>query len=224
MDYDVIIIGAGPGGIFTAYELSQSGKGLKTAVFELGRPLSQRKCPIDGKKVKSCIKCPVCSIMSGFGGAGAFSDGKYNITNQFGGTLYEYIGKSEAIELMKYVDDINMRYGGEGTRLYSTANSDIKRTCLQNGLHLLDAQVIELKRLSRHCSSNREAVKAIDSIRSHSFFESFLSPGYRVCSDIPGITISRGLRRRLNSLLVTLLGLRQYGLIIFICRHVFKAR
>jgi len=90
--------------------------------------------------------------------------------------------------------------------------------------HLLDAQVIELKRLSRHCSSNWEVVKAIDSIRSHSFFESFLSPGYRVCSDIPGITISRGLRRRLNSLLVTLLGLRQYGLIIFICRHVFKAR
>ena len=144
MDYDVIIIGAGPGGIFTAYELAQSGKGLKTAVFELGRPLSQRKCPIDGKKVKSCIKCPVCSIMSGFGGAGAFSDGKYNITNQFGGTLYEYVGKNEAIELMKYVDDINMRYGGEGTRLYSTANSDIKRTCLQNGLHLLDAQVRHL--------------------------------------------------------------------------------
>ena len=144
MDYDVIVIGAGPGGIFTAYELSQSGKGLKTAVFELGRPLDQRKCPIDGKKVKSCIKCPVCSIMSGFGGAGAFSDGKYNITNQFGGTLYEYVGKSEAIELMKYVDDINMRYGGEGTRLYSTANSDIKRTCLQNGLHLLDAQVRHL--------------------------------------------------------------------------------
>ena len=144
MDYDVIIIGAGPGGIFTAYELSRSGKNLKTAVFELGRPLQQRKCPIDGKKVKSCIKCPVCSIMSGFGGAGAFSDGKYNITNQFGGTLYEYVGKNEAIELMKYVDEINMRYGGEGTKLYSTANSDIKRTCLENGLHLLDAQVRHL--------------------------------------------------------------------------------
>ena len=144
MDYDVIIIGAGPGGIFTAYELSRSGKSLKTAVFELGRPLQQRKCPIDGKKVKSCIKCPVCSIMSGFGGAGAFSDGKYNITNQFGGTLYEYVGKNEAIELMTYVDEINMRYGGEGTKLYSTANSDIKRTCLENGLHLLDAQVRHL--------------------------------------------------------------------------------
>ena len=141
--YDVIISGAGPGGIFSAYELSKNSD-LKIAVFELGRPLEQRKCPIDGKKIKSCIKCPVCSIMSGFGGAGAFSDGKYNITNQFGGTLYEHIGQDRAIELMKYVDEINCRYGGSVTKLYSTANSDIKRKCLQNGLHLLDAQVRHL--------------------------------------------------------------------------------
>ena len=144
MNYDVIIVGAGPGGIFTAYELAEAKRGLKIGVFELGKPLDKRKCPIDGKKVKSCIKCPVCSIMSGFGGAGAFSDGKYNITNQFGGTLFEYVGKNEAIELMKYVDEINMRYGGEGTKLYSTANTAIKRKCLENGLHLLDAQVRHL--------------------------------------------------------------------------------
>ena len=144
MQYDVIIIGAGPGGIFTAYELMQGRPSLRVAVFELGRPLARRKCPIDGKKIKSCIKCPVCSIMSGFGGAGAFSDGKYNITNQFGGTLFEYVGKQEAIELMHYVDSINLSHGGEGTRLYSTANSSIKRTCLENGLHLLDAQVRHL--------------------------------------------------------------------------------
>ena len=144
MKYDVIIIGAGPGGIFSAYELANSGRNLKVGVFELGRPLDKRRCPIDGDKVKSCIKCPVCSIMSGFGGAGAFSDGKYNITNQFGGTLYEYIGQKKAIELMKYVDEINLRHGGEGTKLYSTANTEIKRECLQNGLHLLDAQVRHL--------------------------------------------------------------------------------
>ena len=144
MKYDVIIIGAGPGGIFSAYELSNADKGLKIGVFELGRPLDKRRCPIDGDKIKSCVKCPVCSIMSGFGGAGAFSDGKYNITNQFGGTLYEYIGKQKAIDLMKYVDGINMSHGGAGTKLYSTANSEIKRQCLQNGLHLLDAQVRHL--------------------------------------------------------------------------------
>ena len=144
MNYDVIIVGAGPGGIFTAYELAQAKRGLKIGVLELGRPLDKRHCPIDGKKVKSCIRCETCSIMSGFGGAGAFSDGKYNITNQFGGTLYEHIGKTQAIELMQYVDAINLSHGGQGTKLYSTANTAIKRMCLENGLHLLDAQVRHL--------------------------------------------------------------------------------
>ena len=144
MKYDVIIVGAGPGGIFSAYELVKSEKNLKIAVFELGNSLEKRRCPIDGKKVKSCIKCPTCAIMSGFGGAGAFSDGKYNITNQFGGTLYQYVGKQEALDLMKYVDEINVAYGGEGTKLYSTANTKIKKKCLENGLHLLDAQVRHL--------------------------------------------------------------------------------
>ncbi|MDO5436134.1 MAG: FAD-dependent oxidoreductase [Clostridia bacterium] len=145
MNYDVIIIGAGPGGIFTAYELlDKAEKELKIGVFEMGRPLAGRKCPIDGEKVKSCVRCRSCSIMSGFGGAGAFSDGKYNITNDFGGTLHEYVGKQQAIDLMRYVDTINTRYGGENTKLYSTANTSIRKTCLQNGLHLLDAQVRHL--------------------------------------------------------------------------------
>ena len=104
MYYDVIIIGAGPGGIFSAYELTKKAPELRVAVLESGHALDKRHCPIDGDKVKSCIGCKSCSIMSGFGGAGAFSDGKYNITNDFGGTLYEYIGKQKALELMNYVD------------------------------------------------------------------------------------------------------------------------
>ena len=142
--YDVIIIGAGPGGIFAAYELMQKAPKLKVAVFESGNPLEKRKCPIDGKKVKSCINCKTCAIMSGFGGAGAFSDGKYNITNDFGGTLYEYIGKDTAIDLMNYVDEINVRYGGEGTKMYSTAGTKFKKLCMQNKLKLLDASVRHL--------------------------------------------------------------------------------
>jgi len=144
MQYDVIVIGAGPGGIFSAYELTALRSDLKIAVFEAGNPLHKRKCPIDGDKIKSCIGCKSCSIMSGFGGAGAFSDGKYNITNDFGGTLYEYIGKKQALELMEYVDAINMRFGGEGTKLYSTAGSKFKKLCMQNDLHLLDASVRHL--------------------------------------------------------------------------------
>lgn len=142
--YDVIIIGAGPGGIFTAYELARAHQNLRIAVFEAGHPLDKRKCPIDGVKVTSCLRCKSCAIMNGFGGAGAFSDGKYNITNQFGGTLHEYIGKRQALELMHYVDDINLAHGGAGTTLYSTANTHIKKLCLQNGLHLLDASVRHL--------------------------------------------------------------------------------
>lgn len=142
--YDVLIIGAGPGGIFTAYELMEKNKNLKVAVFEMGHELKKRICPIDGDKIRSCIHCKSCSIMSGFGGAGAFSDGKYNITNDFGGTLYQYIGKKSSIELMEYVDKINLHFGGEGTKLYSTAGSDIKKKCIQNGLHLLDASVRHL--------------------------------------------------------------------------------
>lgn len=144
MKYDVIIVGAGPGGIFSAYELTRLDAGLKVGVFEAGHSLEKRHCPIDGEKVKNCIGCKSCSIMSGFGGAGAFSDGKYNITNDFGGTLYEYIGKKEAIELMKYVDGINMQYGGEGTKMYSTAGTHFKKLCLQNKLNLLDASVRHL--------------------------------------------------------------------------------
>ena len=144
MKYDVIVIGAGPGGIFSVYELLEKKPELKIAVFEAGHELSRRKCPIDGEKIKSCISCKSCSIMSGFGGAGAFSDGKYNITNDFGGTLHEYIGKKSALELMKYVDEINMRFGGEGTKLYSTAGSKFKKECMQNNLHLLDASVRHL--------------------------------------------------------------------------------
>ena len=142
--YDVIIVGAGPGGIFSAYEFAKKRPDLKIAVFEAGNPLEKRNCPIDGKKIKSCIKCKTCAIMNGFGGAGAFSDGKYNITNDFGGTLHEYIGRDKAIELMNYVDEINVSHGGENTTMFSTAGTELKKICMQNKLTLLDASVRHL--------------------------------------------------------------------------------
>ena len=144
MNYDLLIVGAGPGGIFSAYEALKLNPELKIALFESGNALEKRKCPIDGVKIKSCINCATCGIMNGFGGAGAFSDGKYNITNQFGGTLYEYIGHKNAIDLMNYVDEINTANGGENTKLYSTANTHLKKICMQNDLHLLEASVRHL--------------------------------------------------------------------------------
>ena len=103
MKYDVIIVGAGPGGIFSAYELvkgmeeKKSNEKLRVAVFEAGHSLEKRHCPIDGEKVKSCVGCSSCSIMSGFGGAGAFSDGKYNITNDFGAPCTSMWGRRKPL-------------------------------------------------------------------------------------------------------------------------------
>lgn len=114
------------------------------AVFESGFSLEKRKCPIDGDKVKTCIKCETCAIMSGFGGAGAFSDGKYNITNDFGGTLYEHIGRDQALDLMKYVDEINVSHGGENTHMFTTVGTRFKKLCVQNKLNLLNASVRHL--------------------------------------------------------------------------------
>ncbi len=142
--YDIVIIGAGPGGIFSAYELIKLNPSLKIAILESGSPLADRHCPIVDGKVDKCISCAHCAIMTGFGGAGAFSDGKYNITNDFGGTLYEYIGKERATELMNYVDSINCKMGGGGTKMYSTAASKFKTLCMQNELYLQDAQVRHL--------------------------------------------------------------------------------
>ncbi len=144
VSYDILIIGAGPGGIFAAYELTRLDPTLRIGVLESGAPLSKRKCPINGTTVPSCVRCPSCSIMSGFGGAGAFSDGKYNITNEFGGTLYEYTGKKEAIELMEYVDEINCKCGGDKTRLFEGSDARLYKKCLENNLHLLKANVRHL--------------------------------------------------------------------------------
>ena len=187
MKYDVIIIGAGPGGIFSAYELAAKSD-LKVAVFEAGHPLEKRRCPIDGKKVKTCIKCPICSIMSGFGGAGAFSDGKYNITNDFGGTLYEHIGKDEALRLMYYVDEINCAHGGAGTTMYSTSGTPLKKICMQNKLMLLSASVRHLGTDINYTVLGNIYEELKD--RVDFFFDSpvtkleVLEPGYRVyCRD-----------------------------------------
>ena len=143
-NYDVVIVGGGAGGLFAAYEFTKVAPNLKVCILEKGNRLEKRECPIDGVKIKNCINCKDCSIMTGIGGAGAFSDGKYNITNNFGGDLAAYVGSEKAIELMEYVDTINMSMGGEGTKKYSTVDSSLKREALKHDLHLLDAEVRHL--------------------------------------------------------------------------------
>ncbi len=141
--YDVAIIGAGPAGVFAAYELIGKHPDRKVVVLESGKDIYHRICPISAGKVKSCIGCKPCSIMRGFGGAGAFSDGKYNFTTKFGGWLNEYIEDGEVMELIHYVDDINMRHGAPA-KVFSTENCSLRRTALEHDLHLLDASVRHL--------------------------------------------------------------------------------
>ena len=141
--FDIGIIGAGPSAIFAAYELINKHPTAKIVMIEEGTDIYSRHCPIAEKKVESCIRCTPCGIMRGFGGAGAFSDGKYNFTTQFGGWLNEYASDRKVLDLIDYVDKINMQYGAP-SELFSTANSDIGKIALQHDLHLLDAKVRHL--------------------------------------------------------------------------------
>lgn len=142
--YDIIIAGAGASGVFMSYELTKEKNRASVLMLDKGAPLEKRVCPIKTGRTKTCVKCSPCHIMNGYGGAGTLSDGKYNITTQFGGDLHRYVGVERAMELMEYVDSVLCSMGGSDARLYSTASSDLKTRCLQNNLHLLEAKVRHL--------------------------------------------------------------------------------
>jgi len=141
--YDVAIIGGGPSAIYAAFELVSNNPTMRVVMIEEGHDIYHRQCPIAMKKVTHCINCKVCDIMRGFGGAGAFSDGKYNFTSEFGGWLNEYISNKQVEELIDYVDAINLSYGAP-TEFFTTKNSTIGRTALEFDLHLLHAKVRHL--------------------------------------------------------------------------------
>lgn len=139
--YDVIIIGAGLSGIFAAYEIAKQRPDLKLALLEQGRAVKDRVCPIVSGKVKQCISCPICAIMRGFGGAGAFSDGKFNFTTEFGGWLTDYLPAEEVLSLIAEVDKLNQKMGAkkEFHSTYSEAANRIRRKALGVDMYLLNA-------------------------------------------------------------------------------------
>ena len=144
--YDVVIIGGGTAGIFAAYELNKLHPELKIAMIEQGKSIQKRVCPIIAGKTKGCIKCPSCSIMNGFGGAGAFSDGKFNFTTEFGGWLNDYIPSSDVMDLIEYVDSVNISFGATKERFSTFSPEAIKleKEALHHDLHLLQASVKHL--------------------------------------------------------------------------------
>ena len=142
-NYDIIIVGAGASGVFLSYELAKLDTNARILMLDKGAPLEKRLCPIK-RGAKNCLKCNPCHIMNGYGGAGTLSDGKYNITTQFGGDLHNYVGTEQALELMEYVDEVLCSMGGADAKLYSTASSELRTVALRNDLHLLAARVRHL--------------------------------------------------------------------------------
>ncbi len=143
--FDVAIVGAGISGIMAAYELSEKSD-LSIALLEQGKNIYKRSCPIVEGKVSECINCPACSIMKGFGGAGNFSDGKYNFTTAFGGWFNEYLPDKDVMDLINYVDGINMKFGATD-KTFSTKTPEalkIEKLALEHDLHLLHAKVKHL--------------------------------------------------------------------------------
>lgn len=152
--YDVIIIGAGPAGLMCAYELSEKNQDLKVLLLDKGNDIYHRRCPILEKKVSKCpvqkngvIGClPYCSITNGFGGAGAYSDGKFNITSEYGGWMDEYLDDDTVLSLINYADSINLKFGApeEITNPNTDKVKEIERRGLAVGLKLLRGKIRHL--------------------------------------------------------------------------------
>ena len=154
MKYDVVIVGAGPTGYFAGYELINKNPNLKVLLIDKGLPIDKRRCPVLEHKLSKCPlnprgqqECfPACSITNGFGGAGAYSDGKFNITTEFGGWLQEYMDSKDLMDLIHYVDDINLKYGATPviTDPYTKEVREIERKAMGFGLKLLHSKVRHL--------------------------------------------------------------------------------
>ena len=159
-NYDVAIIGGGIGGLMCAYRLIEKKPDLKIILFERGNDLENRRCPIVAKKTKYCVKCDPCNIMEGMGGAGAFSDGKYIISTEYGGWLTDVMEPSEVINYIEQADDILVSFGATTERYLP--NDELKRECLKHDLHMQQAQVKHLG-----TDSNFDTmVKLVNSLKS----------------------------------------------------------
>ncbi|MBQ8248371.1 MAG: FAD-binding protein [Clostridia bacterium] len=146
MKYDVIIVGAGPAGIFTALELIRRNANKKVLLIEKGAPIEKRHCP--KIKTQTCVQCkPYCHITTGFSGAGAFSDGKLSLSPDVGGELPELIGWQNAKELIEYADSIYLEFGAD-SHVEGVSNDpfikEIRKRAIQAGLRLVDCPIRHL--------------------------------------------------------------------------------
>lgn len=132
------IVGGGISGLMTAYRLVTKNPNVEVFIFEKGNKITDRNCPILNHKVSKCIRCPHCAIMEGLAGAGAFSDGKYNITTEFGGWLQNFMDKSVLMNYIEEADKILVHFGATTDRFMPS--NELKKLCLQYDLHMLQSQ------------------------------------------------------------------------------------
>ena len=144
-EYDVIIVGAGPSGIFCAYELINQKPDLKVLMIEKGRRIEERRCP--KRKTKVCVGCQPCSITTGFAGAGAFSDGKLSLSPDVGGNLPEILGYEKTVELIQESDDIYLKFGAD-SRVYGVDKEkeirEIRKKAINANLKLIECPIRHL--------------------------------------------------------------------------------
>ena len=171
------IIGGGISGLMAAYRLATKNKDFEIIMFEKGNDIEKRSCPILNGSVSKCVKCTHCAIMEGMAGAGAFSDGKYNITTEFGGWLQDIRGHEETLKYIEQADEILVKFGATTERFMPS--NELKKLCLQNGLNMLqsqckhlgtDANFETMRRLIEHIKilpnvkirTNSEVINVID--------------------------------------------------------------
>ncbi len=140
--YDAAIIGGGIGGLMAAYRLIQNSPSLLVILLEKGPDLQHRRCPIVTNRSDTCVHCPTCAIMEGMAGAGAFSDGKYIISTEYGGWLTEFISPKTVLEYIEQADEILVSFGATTERFQP--NNELKKLCLQHDLHMSQAQLKHL--------------------------------------------------------------------------------
>lgn len=139
----IAIVGGGISGLMAAYKILRSApsKDVEVVMFEKGKHIKQRICPIILKQTNFCINCNHCSIMEGLGGAGAFSDGKYNITTEFGGWLQDLMDPQRLLEYMNTAFKILNEYSPENIKIHKP-NNELKKFCLEKNLYMLQSDCI----------------------------------------------------------------------------------
>lgn len=177
-DYDVIIVGAGPSGIFCAYELSRKRPDLRVLIIEKGRSIEKRSCP--KRKTGVCMSCSPCAITTGFSGAGAFSDGKLSLSPDVGGNLPEILGFDKAAELIHDSDEIYLSFGAD-TFVYGADNAEeireLRRRAVRANLQLIECPI-------RHLGTEE---------------------GYKIYSRIQQALIDQGVELRFNTMVEDLI-------------------